>query len=149
MKSIIKRNPLFFAFLIPALTDGVVTILGQSNEYWSQNRTVNEASPAYYFLLASPWLYILGAFFWFVIWYLVFKRLKEPFNLWLMFLFMAGHSWGSSSWIMRMLRESGFYAVGNQVSVMVAWSVLILYFALIAFVATYCLRIYIKDRKSL
>jgi hypothetical protein len=71
-------------------------------------------------------------------------RLKEPLNLFFMFLFIAGHSWGSSSWIMKMSKEAGIYMSGNQLSVTFAWFLLVLYLLLIAIIATYCLRIYIR-----
>jgi hypothetical protein len=141
---VIKKNPLFFAFFFPALTDGVTTFLGQGSEYWSVSRVVNEASPAYYFLLASPWLFLFGSIVWFVFWYWLFKRLKEPLSLFLMFLFIAGHSWGSGGWIMKMLKQAGIYSLGNQPSIIFAWSLLIGYFLLIAGIGTYCLRLYIK-----
>lgn len=145
LQKIITKNPLYFAFLVPALTDGIITLVGQNEQYWN-SQMVNEASPAYYFLLVSPWLYILGAGIWFVVWYWIFRQIKEPFNLWLMFLFIAGHSWGSSSWIMKILRDNGFYAVGNQLTIMIAWGILVLYFALIALTASYCLRVYLKTK---
>jgi hypothetical protein len=65
MKKAVEKNPLFFAFLFPALLDGVVTLLGQDPQYWGGLRTVNEASPAYYFLLMSPscfyWVLLFGS----------------------------------------------------------------------------------------
>jgi hypothetical protein len=143
MKRIISRNPLFFAFFFPALTDGAVTLLGQDESYWA-SRVVNEASPAYYFLLTSPWLFAIGSILWFVFWYWISKRLKEPINLFVMFLFIAGHTWGSSSWIWRIMKTNGIYAAENQRSVLFAWSINVFYFALIAFFATYCLRVYLK-----
>ena len=147
MIRIIKTNPLFFAFLFPAVVDGIVTLLGQSPEYWT-NRVVNEASPAYYFLLVSPLLFILGAILWFLFWYWAMKRLKEPFNLFLMFVFIAGHSWGSSSWLMGILKRAGIYIPSNQISVITAWSFLVVYFLLISALATYCLQVYFKSNKS-
>lgn len=141
---IVNKNPLFFAFFFPALVDGATTLLGQGSQYWSGLRVVNEASPAYYFLLASPLLFILGSIVWFVFWYWIFKKLKEPLNLFLMFLFIAGHSWGSSSWIMKMLKEAGVYTIDNQPSIIFAWSLLIIYFLTVAGIATFCLRIYIR-----
>ena len=147
----IKNNPLFFAFFFPVLMDGIVTVIGQGKDYWTNFSVASDASPAYYFLLASPWLFILGSILWFVLWYWLFKRLKEPLNLFLMFLFIAGHSWGSGSWIMKMLKQAGVYTLGNQPSIIFAWRLLIFYFVLIAGIATYCLRIYnqkiVKYRK--
>ena len=147
MKNLFSQNPLFFTFFFPALVDGAVTLLGQDYQYWSGLKTVNEASPAYYFLLASPWLFLLGSFAWFVFWYWLLKRLKEPLNLFLMFLFVAGHSWGSGSWIIKMFKQAGIYTFDNQPSIIFAWSLLIGYFLLIAFAATYCLKIYLTENK--
>jgi len=148
MKNIIKRNPLFFAFLFPALADAMMTLIGQGKQYWSINRVVNEASPAYYFLVTSPWLFIFGVVVWFVFWYWLFKRLREPLNLFLMFLFIGGHSWGSSTWIMKMFRQAGVYMPGNQVSIILAWSLLVSYFVVIAVIATTCLRVYLRENKG-
>lgn len=143
---IIKRNPLFFAFFFPALMDGVLTLIGQGSQYWGSSRTVSEASPAYYFLLASPWLFLFGSAVWFVFWYWLFNRLKDPFNLWLMFIFIAGHSWGSSSWIMNLLKKGGIYMLGNQLSIISAWALLVVYFIIIGGIATYCLKIYLSKK---
>lgn len=146
IKNVFIKNPLFFAFFLPALIDGVATLLGQGSQYWGNSRVVNEASPAYYFLLVSPWLFLLGSIVWFVFWYWLFNRLKEPLNLFLMFLFIAGHSWGSGGWVMKLFKQSGVYTLGNQSSIIFAWSLLIFYFVLIAGIATYCLRLYQEEK---
>lgn len=146
MEKIISKNPLFYAFLFPAVMDVCFTVVGQDVSYWT-NRVVNEASPAYYFLLVSPWLFLLGSVGWFIFWYWLFKRLKEPFNFFLMFFFITGHSWGSSSWIWKFMKVNDLYALNNQLSVMFAWSIIVFYFALISLLASYCLRIYLKKVK--
>lgn len=146
MKRAISKNPLFFAFIFPSLVDGAVTLVGQDASYWT-HRIVNEASPAYYVLYASPWLFVIGSILWFSLLYWLFKKIKEPFNLFLMLLLVIGHSWGSSSWIWRMFYLPGGYQVTNQASAMIAWGIMVLYFALIAVFATYCLRIYLKQNK--
>jgi hypothetical protein len=146
MRKFVSRNPLFFAFIFPAMVDGFITLLGQDSTYWS-NRVVNEASPAYYALVISPWLFTIGSIFWFIFWYWVFKKLKEPLNIFLMFLFIAGHSWGSSSWFWKIMGVTNVYSPSNQLSVMFAWGIVILYFALIAIIATYGMRIYIEREK--
>lgn len=146
-KELLKKNPLFFAFFFPALADGIFTLLGQDISYWEKG-VVNEASPVYYILLASPRIFVFGTGLWFALWYWIFKKLKEPFNLFFMFLFIAGHSWGSSSWIWKIMRTNGFYTPENQISVMIAWSVVVLYFALIALFATSCLRTYIGRKEN-
>lgn len=147
MKGIVSKNPLFFSFIFPALTDGIVTLIGQDNLYWT-GRVVNEASPIYYILLVSPWLYVLGAFSWFVFWYLLFTKLKEPINIFMMFAFIAGHSWGSSTWLWKFMKDNHIYSPLNQPSVIFAWSINILYFFLIAFFATYCMMLYLKPRND-
>jgi len=145
MRKIISKNPLYFAFLFPATVDGVITLLGQEQNYWT-SRMVNEASPAYYFLYTSPLLYILGAIFWFIGWYFIFKKLKEPINLFIALTFIAGHSWGSTSWIWNIAKRNGFYTLGDQISIMLVWSVAIIYFSLISAIATYCIRVYFKTK---
>lgn len=147
MKNLISKNPLFYAFFFPALVDGVLTLLGQDSGYWT-NKIVNEASPAYYALVISPWLFGIGSILWFVFWYWVFKRLREPLNLFLMFLFIVGHSWGSSSWIWKIMKVNNIYTPGNQISVVLAWSIVVLYFAVIASFATYVLRIYLNNKNE-
>lgn len=143
----IKKNPLFFAFFFPALIDGIVTLIGQGSQYWTPSRVVNEASPVYYILLCSPWLFSFGSVLWFVFWYWLFKRLREPLNLFLMVLFIAGHFWGSAGWIQKILKQIGFYTLDNQPSIILSYFILILYLVLISITATYCLGIYLKKRK--
>ena len=143
---IVKSDPLFFAFLFPALVDGAITLYGQDANYWT-NKSVNEASPAYYFLLTSPWFFVIGSLVWFTLWYWIFKKLREPFNLFLMFLFIAGHSWGSTAWIWKLMKLNGIFTPDNQISVMFAWGIVVAYFALIAFFAAYCLSTYIRGLK--
>lgn len=147
LKLMVSKNPLFFAFFFPAAMDGVITLVGQDAAYWT-SRVVNEGSPAYYFLAASPWLFAVGSVVWFTFWYWLFKRLKEPVNLLLMFLFIAGHSWGSTSWLWRMMRLNGLYSVNNQPSVIFAWCLAVGYFVLIAAWATFCMTVYLKARGS-
>lgn len=146
MLFLIRKNPLFFALLFPAVVDGVVTLLGQSPQYWSGLGIVNEASPAYYFLLASPWAFILGSIIWFAFWYWAIKHLKEPLNFLVMFIFVIGHSWGSSTWILKMLWEADFYTFGSQISAMTVWAITIVYFIIVAGVASYCLHLYIQSK---
>jgi len=141
---IIHYNPLFFTFLFPAFFDSAITLLGQTPQYWSHQRIVNEASPVYYFLLVSPWLYIIGSIIWFAIWYWIIKKIKEPFNFFLMFLFIIGHSWGSSTWILRFLREQGLFQNGDQFSQMIEWATMILYFSIVGLFASYFLLIYLR-----
>ena len=47
------------AVLLPSLLDGIVTLLGQSGEYWSNYSKVNEAAPIT-FLTYGPWIFLLS-----------------------------------------------------------------------------------------
>ena len=136
---------LFFAFFFPAIVDGTLTLVGQGPEYW-RSGVVNEASPAYYFLIISPWLFIAGSVAGFVFWYWVFKKLKEPISLFLAILFIAGHSWGSASWIWNIARRNGFYTSSDLSSVILIWIFVIVYFVLISLFATYSLRLYMRQK---
>ena len=149
IKQTINKNPLFFAFFFPALVDGIVTVLGQGSAYLTTPSVASDASPAYYFLIASPWLFLLGSITWFVFWYWLYKRLKEPVNLFLTFFFIAGHSWGSSSWIMKIMKEASVYEIGNQPSIIFAWFLLIFYFLVVAGITTYCLKLYFQKHNKL
>ncbi len=146
MRKIISKNPLFFALFLPALIDSLITLSGQDPSYWVNHATVNEGSPAFYFLIVSPWFYLLGTALWFVFWYWAVKHLKEPLNLFAMFIFTIGHSWGASTWIRRMFWESDFYQTNNRASIFTDWSLVIIFFALISLNATYCLKIYLDNR---
>ncbi len=123
-----------------------MTLIGQDVSYWSGGR-VNEASPAYYFLKTSPWLFVACAVLWFVFLFWLFKKLKEPINLFLTILFIAGHSWGSTSWLWNIAKRNNLYTPFNQSSVIMVWFLVILYFALIALFASYSLWIYFKRNK--
>ena len=144
---LLAKNPLFFAFLLPAAVDAIVTVVGQDPQYLSE-RMVNEASPAYYALLISPWLFLFGSLIWFIFWYWAMEKLKEPFNFFFVFLFIAGHSWGSSNWLKKMAWNNGLYEVTNQASVMLVWSGIVLYLALVALLASYCMQLYFSKKKN-
>lgn len=145
---LLEKNPLFFAFFFPAVADGILTLLGQDFSYWA-GEAANEASPAYYVLNASPWLFAAGSVLWLSFWYWIFKRLKEPLALFLAIFFNIAHGWGSSSWIWKMMWENQFYNPANQASVMKAWGIMLAYFAIIAIFAAYCIRVYFKKSASL
>lgn len=141
-----NRNPLFFSFLFPAITDGIVTLLGQDAIFWQNYQTVNEASPAYFFLVIHPALYIIGSIIWFVFLFWLMKKLKHPLNLVLALAFIAGHSWGSSSWIIKMMKTVGLFVAPDRFSLLMGWTVLILYYVLIGVLAGICIDRYFKEK---
>lgn len=148
VKKLIAKNPLYFAFFFPALFDGAFTLIGQGKSYWLNTTVASDASPAYYFLVASPWFFLIGSVLWFIFWYWIFKKLSESFKLFLMILFIVGHAWGSTSWIWKIAKDNLWYTKSNQLSVMFMWGIVVLYFGLIASLASYCISIYIKSRNK-
>ncbi len=148
MGKIIDRNPLFFAFFVPGLVDMVMTLVGQSSTYWKFGSSVNEASPAYYFLLFSPWLFMFGSMVWFGIWYRLLNYFGEAVKLLIVFVFISGHSWGVGSWFVKLFKESGFYQLGNQYSTMLLWMLIMFYFLFTSCIASYCLKVYISSKKN-
>ena len=100
--------------LIPALWaslfDAIITIKGQSEEYWDGNlNMVNEANPignfmmkqhvSGIFVICGLWLILIG-----ILGYYLPKKIARVF---LLFVLMA-HSWGASTWISM---EYGFWFV--------------------------------------
>ena len=146
LQQLTQNNPLYFSFLFPMLTDGIVTLLGQDKTYWKNHRSANEASPAYFFMAIHPILYILGAIVWFIGLYLVFLQIPHPFNLIVALGFIAGNSWGSSSWIAQILRKKCVYSQSNRTSILLFWSILVLYFLLIGAFATIFLSLYFEQK---
>lgn len=146
MSELFKRNPLFFSFLSPSLTDGIITLLGQDRTFWQDYRTVNEASPAYFFLIVHPGLYIIGAVVWFIFLFWLMKKLKHPLNLMLALAFIAGHAWGSSAWLIRLVKNIGLYLPYDRISILAGWTVLVLYYVLIGIIAALSINQYFKNR---
>lgn len=145
-KSLFRKNPLFFSFLLPMFTDGLMTLIGQSPSYWRNFRTANEMSPAYFFMAAHPIFFIFGAVIWFVLLYFLFRKLKNPYNLILSCIFIAGNTWGSTSWITKLMKESGFLITTDRISIILSWVILVIYFTLIGTIAGLSFSQYFKRK---
>ena len=100
--------------LIPALWvslfDTVITILGQSSEYWNGNLNMaNERNPignfmmknhvSGIFIVCGLWMILIG-----ILGYYLPRKLSRVFLLFVLIV----HSWGASSWI---LMKFGFWPV--------------------------------------
>lgn len=134
MKKQIYKNPLFFAFVFPAAFDMVITVLGQDPSYWQNYSLANEASPGFYLLATSPFLFLGSCALWLTLWYFVVKKLPQPFNLTVSLSMLIAHAWGSSSWFNRITLFQD----------MDLWTVTIIYFILLAMSASYCITLYYK-----
>src|SRR5579864_7182458 len=124
---IVKANPLCFCFLLPMMTDGVITFLGQSPLYWQNHNIVNEGGPAYFLLVIGPLVYIGGSLLYFILCYCLVFWLKQPLNIMLALALTIGHSWGSSTWLSplfsRWLEQLG--VVGTRSLFLFQWTLLV------------------------
>lgn len=134
---LIKSNPLFYAMLVPAVLDMSFTLLGQDAKYWGNYKFVNEASPVWVILATHPLLFVLGSIVWFVMWYLIYKKLKFPVNLMVTIGFIAGHSYGAISWINRMIKLSGINPYNG-------WYIDIVYFVFLGIVCGKLISYYLR-----
>src|SRR3989344_8770252 len=148
MKTLIAKNPLFYSFFLPAVTDAVVTIIGQDRSYWQNFKSVNEASPAYFVLAVNPIYFIFGSLLWFISLYFLILKLKRPWNLILSITFIAGHAWGSGGWITKLLNASGIIAGYERGSILMRWAVLILYFIIVGIAAAKAIELYFRNEKA-
>lgn len=139
---VVQANPLFFAFLLPIATDGIVTLVGQGPSYWQSYRNVNEASPAYFFLAIHPLVYVGGGLLYLALCYWLVSRLRHPLNMMLAVALTVGHSWGSSTWLGLWLERAGFTATRSLI--LLQWSLLIAYFTLVGLCAGASLAQYMR-----
>ena len=146
MPTFIRKNPLFFVFIFPIVLDTTLTLIGQDASYWRNFKTANEMAPVYFILAYSPIVFIIGSFFWYVFLYWLVKKLKEPLNLILALSLIVGHTVGSTSWIRKMLIESGTYLIGDRTSMTYSWLILVGYFMLVGIIGGLAVNSYIKDR---
>lgn len=147
MKQIVKKNPLYFAFFFPMLMDGILTLAGQDANYWQNFKLANEASLAYFAMATHPALFILGTPLWLVFMYWLIKKVKHPYNLMLSSTLIAGHTWGSSTWISKIIRDSNLLDLTNRTDILTSWLAKIIYFVIIGVVAGYSLSLYTKKHE--
>lgn len=129
----VQANPLFFAFLLPMVTDGMVTLVGQGPSYWQSYSNVDEASPAYFFLAIHQRMYVGGSLLYLALCYWLVYRLKHPLYMMLAVALTVGHSWGSSTWLGLWLERAGFTT--TRPLLLLHWSLLVGYFALVGICA--------------
>ena len=148
MKKLFTNNPLFFAFLFPALVDAIWTIAGQDSSYWQNPQSAREGGPLYYILVTSPFLYMLLAVLWFIFLYWLLKKLKSPYNLIVAIMFISGHTWGSSTWIIKSLSQSPMLvSVSYREIFLVEWTVMAVYCIIIAVFAGLSINYYFTHKK--
>ena len=86
--------------LVLALIDGVLTVVGQSDFYWSNHAAVNEANPVFAGLLhLGPFAFVLGAAAWLAMICTMIMVLPRLMSLILSIAITFGHTIGSGSWL--------------------------------------------------
>lgn len=140
------RNPLFFAFVLPMLTDLSLTLGMQGPAYWHDYRQVTEGSPLVFLLRLHPVVYICCALLYLVAIYWLTAHLRDPFNVMLTCMVFAGHIWGSSTWIHSGLVRGGHGGGGHQFAI---WGVLVLYYVVAGSCAGLALSAYAKQHQRL
>lgn len=138
----IKANPLFLAFLLPMVTDGVVTLVGQDRSYWQGFHNVNEGGPAYFLLAANPLVYVGGSVLYLALCCWLVYRLKYPLNLMLAMALAVGHSWGSSTWLSSWMEQAGFLT--TRPLILLQWTLLVGYFTLVGVCAGISFALYMR-----
>jgi hypothetical protein len=143
---IVKTNPLVFSFLLPIVTDGVFTLVGQNASYWHGYRNVNEGGPAYFLLAAHPLVYVAGGLLYLAFCSWLVYRLRHPLNILLAVALTIGHSWGSSTWLIMWLERAGFMA--TRLLILLQWTLLIGFFVLVAVCAGLSFAQYMRIYKE-
>ena len=103
-----NRTPFLRSALWPLLPAIMLTIigyglslLGQSPEYWQGNYLLaNEATPTFAWLLSlHPIYFVLGVFFWIIIFWAVYVLLPETLALIFALTITIGNTAGAWSWL--------------------------------------------------
>lgn len=107
--------------LLLALADGSLTVLGQSEMYWSNFLVVNEASPGFGALLeAGPWMLAGGAVVWMAAFCLLIIAAPPTPALIISIAVALGHTVGSGSWLFEHFKFGAGYQVANAYYLMSA-----------------------------
>lgn len=117
-------------FLVMIL-DLIFTMVGQSESYWANYKTVNEGSPLGFSLLSfNPLTFIVFFLIYLAIVYFLLKKLPLLLKLVLGVSLFLGHAWGSSSWLYR------FYVMLHLPwNNFIYWYLTVGYFILVSFLA--------------
>lgn len=148
LSSPLARNPLFFAFIFPLVTDTALTLAGQDPSYWSNYATANEAAPIRFLLAAHPLIFLGASLVWYLFLYWLVKRIKHPVNLMVALGFMVGHTTGSESWIVRIILTSGWLEAGQRSSTTLLWLTTAGYFVLVGIVGGLAISSYIQQLQT-
>ena len=150
MKKLLKENPLFEIFLLPAILDVVFTVVGQPKEYWTSGYKVfSEAAPVYIFLQIHPAVFIIVTLaIWLPFTYWLTKTLKSSFNVWAATALLLGHGYNSVAWLRIICRNLGIFNSPDQLSKGLSMVPMTIYIFLIAWFATKGFARYFSKKTS-
>ena len=130
MKELQKTNKLWLClpFILVCVSDGCITLYGQSALYWSGNYHLsNESFPAFNWALQQgPTVFVLQSLLWIMVFSVLVLFLSGFISEALSLALTMGHSWGVMTWLVYHLQLN--------------YLLCLLYFALIAIIYTYCYR---------
>lgn len=119
--------------LLPSLLDGIVTLLGQSHEYWSNYSKINEAAPIT-FLTYGPWIFLLSVLLYTLVLAAIIYKLPKWWSIGAGLFFFMSHSSGFESWVPYIMVEKMHIPYGYW------WFVNIAYLLLMAIIIALTLR---------
>ncbi|MEK7648297.1 MAG: hypothetical protein AAB400_00075 [Patescibacteria group bacterium] len=99
-------------FLLPAVIDVIVTLVGQPPGYWQNYQAVQEGSPGGLALLSiHPGLFIVVFSVYVALTAFILLRWKNAYTLIFGIAVFTGHAWGSSSWIPVLFHGLNWYSM--------------------------------------
>ncbi|MBP9759420.1 hypothetical protein KBD45_07030 [Candidatus Dojkabacteria bacterium] len=140
----IKKNPLFYSFVILILVDVIGTVFGQPKEYWTSGYKVfHEALPIFPLLQIHPLLFILVCLsIWLPFTYWLVLRIKKPINLWAAMALIIGHGYNSVFWFRVSLFQAGVFTGRDQLSMALSLVPMTVYVLFVSWVAFKSIQVY-------
>lgn len=121
------------AVLLPSLLDGIVTLLGQPNEYWSNFSKINEAAPIS-FLSYGPWIFLLSVLVYTAVLAAIIYKIPKWWSIGVGLFFCMSHSSGFESWVPYIMVEK------MHISYDYWWYVSVMYLLLMAILVSLGMR---------
>jgi hypothetical protein len=112
------------AVLLPSLLDGVVTLIGQPNSYWTDFSKIDEASPVT-FLMFGPWVFLLSVVVYTLLLALLIYKLPKWVSIGVGLFLCMSHSSGIQSWAPYIITEKMQYLYDYWWYISVAYSLII------------------------
>lgn len=132
------RLPPIFALppMMLIVVDGIFTLVGQPEGYWSGEVLPNESNPfASEWLIVHPALFLLGGLFYMVAVYLLMIKLRFVFAATLALNVYLWHIWGSSTWLFTLYVKAGLPVFDD-----LWWWLNVVYLSLVSIITVFIIR---------